>query len=176
MKLLFICTFIAAGMSFLCPTYAEGHLADYFAVPIDSIGCDSIPALNHGVIHFVNSNMKKKVGRGECWDVAAEALNLLGATWDHNYGFGQEVDYQTQCIYPGDIIQFEGVTVKYDKNGRHYTETMGHHTAIIYEVTGKGEYFLAHQNTGFGGRKVDISRIDLKTITCGKFKIFRPVK
>ena len=124
MKLLFVCPFIFVGILFFCPPVAGKDLPDNSAVPTDSIGCDSIPELNLGVVHFVNSNMKKKVGRGECWDVAAEALNLLDATWDHSYVFGQEVDYQTQCIYPGDIIQFEGVTVKYDKNGIHYTETM----------------------------------------------------
>ena len=137
--------------------------------------CDSIPSLNKKIIDFVKTKIGKKVGKGECWDVAAEALNTSGAKWDGNYKFGKEINYKTDCVYPGDIIQFEGVTVKYEIDKKKFSESMAHHTAIIYEVKGKEEFILADQNTGRSGRKVGLSPIEFKNITKGKFKIFRPV-
>ena len=45
---------------------------------------DDLP-LNKGIITFVNSKMNKKVGKGECWDVANEALTLVNAKWDGGF-------------------------------------------------------------------------------------------
>lgn len=139
------------------------------------ISCDSLPALNKNIVVFVKTKISKKVGKGECWDLAAGALNSVNAKWDGNYGFGKEVNYKKDCIYPGDIIQFEGVTLKYEIDKKKFIEKMAHHTAIIYEVKGKEEFFIADQNTGKSGKKVGVGPLDLKTITKGKFKIFRPI-
>lgn len=138
--------------------------------------CKNTPELNKQVIKFVDSKMKKRVGRGECWDLAAEALQLINAKWNGKYKYGKEVFYQSECIFPGDIMQFEGVTVKYVTDGFKYKEKMAHHTAIIHEVKDKGHFVLAHQNTRFSGRKVGLSTLELKNITKGKFKIYRPIK
>jgi hypothetical protein len=139
------------------------------------IACDSVPALNKNIVDFVKTKIGKKVGKVECWDLAAEALNSVGAKWDGNYGFGKEVNYKKDCVYPGDIIQFEGVAIKYEIDKKKFIEKMAHHTAIIYEVKGKEEFVNADQNTGRSGRKVGIGPFDIKTITKGKFKIFRPI-
>lgn len=138
--------------------------------------CKEILPLNEGIISFVNSKMDKKVGTGECWDLASEALNLVKAKWDGKYVFGKVLNYKTDCIYPGDIIQFEKVKVKYTENKMTYEEAMPHHTAIIYTVNGIGDYMLAHQNTAYTGRKVGKSKLLLSNITTGKFIIYRPVK
>ncbi|MEO6305714.1 MAG: hypothetical protein ABIP51_21365 [Bacteroidia bacterium] len=139
------------------------------------ISCDSTPVLNKQIIAFVKTKIGKKVGKGECWDVAAEALNSTGAKWDGSYVFGKEVNYKKDCVFPGDIMQFEGITLKYDMDGKHYMEKMAHHTAIVYEVKGREEFVLADQNTGRSGKKVGLSPFNFVDITKGKFKIFRPV-
>ena len=138
--------------------------------------CDSIPELNRQVIDFVTSKIKKKVGKGECWDLAAEALNSVGAKWNGQYVFGNVVHYQSECVYPGDIMQFKGVKIHYQVGNRIYDEKMEQHTAIIYEVKAKGDYVLAHQNTSFSGKKVGLSPLKLSDITRGKFTIYRPEK
>jgi hypothetical protein len=138
--------------------------------------CDSIPELNKQIIDFVKMNIKKKVGKGECWDLAAEALNSIGAKWNGQYVFCTEVLYKTECVYPGDIIQFKDVRVQYEVNGKVYIEKMEQHTAVIYEVKNKGNYILAHQNTPFSGKKVGLSPINLKDINKGKITIYRPEK
>ncbi|MBD80145.1 MAG: hypothetical protein CL840_14625 [Crocinitomicaceae bacterium] len=149
--------------------------ASFGPEPVPPKACDKVPKLNQKIIEFVDSKIKKKVGRGECWDLAFEALSSTDAKWDGQYKFGKEVFYRSECIFPGDIIQFERVKIKYEKDGITYNGEMAHHTAIIYEVKEIGVYTLAHQNTAFSGRKVGLSELDVKNISKGKFKIYRPV-
>lgn len=144
-------------------------------VTLPSSPCDSIPALNLQVIALVRQQIGTTVGRGECWDLAAMALNRNGAKWDGKYAYGRKVDPFRECIYPGDIIQFEGVKVRYTRNQAVYTETMAHHTAVVNEVKQEGVFVLAHQNTGTTGRKVGLSDLDLKTVIKGKYQFYRPV-
>lgn len=143
---------------------------------ISQTNCDSVPDLNKQVMVFVKSKQNTKVGRGECWDVAAEALKYADAKLPDVYVFGKPVNYQKECVYPGDIIQFERVKLKYSKGNATYVEEMTHHTAVIYEVKGKGIYTLAHQNTSEYGKKVGLTPINLEDVTKGKFKIYRPIK
>lgn len=138
------------------------------------ISCDSTPVLNKKIIDFVKTKIGKKVGKGECWDLAAEALNSVGAKWDGNYKFGAEVNYKKDCVHPGDIMQFEGVTLQYKIGTKMYMEKMQHHTAIVYEVNGKEDFVLADQNTGRSGKKVGLSPFKFADMTKGKFKVFRP--
>ena len=138
--------------------------------------CDDTPDLNKKIIDFIKSNMNKKVGRGECWDLAAGALNANGASWDKNFRFGKEVDLKKDCLYPGDIIQFENVELEYSLGNRNYREKMAQHTAIIYEIKGEGDYLLADQNTNIHGKRVGLSPLNLKDIKKGKYIIYQPVK
>ena len=138
--------------------------------------CNNVPELNKEIIAFINSQLNKKVGTGECWDLAAAALNKVGAKWDGKYLFGKEIDHKKNCVYEGDIIQFEGIELKYEKEKTIYFEKLEHHTAVIFEVKDKGSYIIADQNTGFSGKKVGTHALQISTITKGKFKIFRPFK
>lgn len=138
------------------------------------VSCDSVPVLNKQIITFINTKIGKTVGKGECWDVAAEALNKVNAKWDGNYKFGKEVNYKKDCVYPGDIMQFENVVLKYSVGSKQFMEKMTHHTAIVYEVKGKEELVMADQNTGRSGKKVGLSPFNFKDMTKGSFKVFRP--
>jgi hypothetical protein len=137
---------------------------------------DSIPILNQQIIEYVKTTIGKKVDRGECWDLANQALTQNNADWNHEYKYGRLLNPKKDTIFPGDIIQFEGVKVKYKKGNTTYTETMDHHTAIVYRVIERNVFELAHQNTGFSGRKVGLSTLDLETIIKGKMTIYRPVR
>lgn len=137
---------------------------------------DSIPPLNTKVVEYVNSVMGKQVDRGECWDLANQALKLINANWNKEYVYGKVVDYKKDEVFPGDIVHFKNVVVKQTKGLTTITETMEQHTAIIIKVYEKGIYELAHQNTGFSGRKVGTSPIDLNGVVKGKVIIYRPVQ
>lgn len=144
--------------------------------PQEITSCDSIPPMNREIVGFVKSKLGKKTGTGQCWDLAAAALRSVNAVWDGQYVYGRKLDPEKECIYPGDIIQFEGVLIEYAKDGGWWQEEMGHHTAIIYQVNGPGNYELAHQNFGPSGKKAGITHLEIKNITKGIFMIYRPGK
>jgi hypothetical protein len=145
---------------------------------VSSYSQDTIPPLNRTIVQYVTTVIGKKVDRGECWDIANQALNRVGASWDHKFKYGKLLNYKKDTIYPGDIIQFKNVLVEYKSaDGLETTrETMGQHTAIVYKVYAFGDLQLAHQNTEFSGRKVGLSRLVLKNIKRGKIFIYRPEK
>ena len=142
-----------------------------------TIAQDSIPKANAEIVKYVSTVIGKKVDRGECWDIANQALTRINATWDKKFVYGKLLDPKTDVVYPGDIIQFKNVMLEYalpDGSGKAQ-ETMKQHTAIVYRVIAKGQYELAHQNTGFSGRKMGLSTINLKDLKKGKIFIYRPV-
>lgn len=141
-----------------------------------SHNCDLVPPLNKEVVQFVKSSIGKKVGRGECWDLAAQALNHAGAKWDGQFGFGAEVDPLKDCIYPGDVIQYTGVRVMYRQGNTYYEEQMDKHTAVVFQVKEKGSYIVAEQNTSKLGRKVGLNQFALANIKAGKVQFYRPGK
>ncbi|SFQ83464.1 hypothetical protein [Hymenobacter arizonensis] len=145
------------------------------AAPARDVACPDVPALNQQVLAYVHAHLTQQVGRGECWDLPAAALRSTGATWDGRYRFGRPVDPRTACVFPGDVVQFEGVVVAYERGGRRYREEMGHHSAVVYQVTGPGAFVLAHQNVGPVGRKVGLSPLDLRDVQRGQLTIYRPV-
>ena len=139
----------------------------------------NIPDTNKKILEFVDNVIGKKVGRGECWDLAAAALDYSDAYFDRSsqktiYVFGKKVNPKREKIYPGDIIQIENVKIEYTKGNTIYTETMSHHTAIIYEVIEKDIFQIAHQNTSFSGRKVGLSQFRMSDIKNGTVTFYRP--
>lgn len=121
------------------------------------------------ILSFCDLNKGKKVGKGECWDLAKEALNASGAVWTPPYAFGKELK-KKDAILPGDIVQFEKVTIEYPDGS---WKELPHHTAIIYSVISPGKYTLAEQNAN-GKRFVIFSEIDLNYVKKGKYTFYRP--
>lgn len=163
----------ALFLIFLCSSFTIFDPGNFTGTEII---CDQIPELNKKMIEFVKSNLNKKVGRGECWDLASQGLNKIGASWDKSYGFGKEIDIKKECIYPGDIFQFEGVKIEYHKKNTTYWEELDHHTAIVFKVNDKESFVMAEQNTSTLGKKVGLSTLELKNILKGSYKVFRPLK
>ncbi len=147
----------------------------FILTQLDIKPCDTIPPLNQKILEFAKVNMKKKVGRGECWDLAAGALNSNNAKWDGRYKYGAPVEYKNECLYPGDIVQFERVVIETrDANG-YFRQEMPHHTAVIYEVHDKNSITIAHQNYN-GVRKVVLTDLKFSNVKSGKLMVYRPVK
>src|SRR6056297_987094 len=140
------------------------------------LALEKIPELNRQIVEYVKTVIGKKVDRGECWDLANQALQKVDADWDRSFVYGNPVNPKKDEIFPGDIIQFENVVIKYKKENAYYTETMAQHTAIVYKVKDKGVYEIAHQNTLFSGRKVGLSTLDITTVVDGKMYFYRPTQ
>lgn len=138
-----------------------------------SAQCDTIAPLNQQVLNFAQTNLKKKVGRGECWDLAKFALESCGAAWDHKFEYGKLLT-KDDCLMPGDIIQFKGVKIKYKEDKTTYSVMMDQHTAIVNKVISSDEVELIHQNTAYSGKKVGVSMLKFSTIYKGKYMIYRP--
>ena len=137
---------------------------------------NDIPELNKEIVEYVKSVEGKKVERGECWDLANQALLLVNADWDKAFVYGNKIDPKKDKIFPGDLIQFDNIKIKYTEGNTTYTETMGQHTAIVYKVLGDDIFEIAHQNTEFSGKKVGISELNLNYIVKGKIFFYRPTK
>jgi len=131
-----------------------------------------LPAVNSEIVAYVKVHEGQKIGRGECWDLAAEALNSVKADWDGFYGFGKEV--QPDDVLPGDIAQFEGVQVEVRTENAIHRESYGHHTAIVMEVHAPRVFTIAHQNAGPGGRTVNETDLALANVKSGTIRFYRP--
>lgn len=136
--------------------------------------CDETPTLNQRIVEIANAQTNKKVGRGECWDLAQLVLNETGAVWDGFEEYGQLINHKTDCIYAGDIIQFKNVKIVWEEGSYTYEELMKHHTAIVQEVKEDGTLVLIHQNTGQHGRKVGTTVFRINDMKKGKLMVYRP--
>jgi hypothetical protein len=133
--------------------------------------------LNGKIIEYVDKVMGTTVGRGECWDLAQEALDQNLADWTRPVRFGRPLNPARDEIKAGDIIQFRSVKItEHPTGGVTRYESLGSpdHTAIVYKVLGKKQYTVAHQNVR-GNRNVITGEINLSKISGGKFWIYRPV-
>ena len=45
-----------------------------------------MPDIGEEVFRFASSRLRKKVGRGECWDLPFQALKAAGAKTPHDLG------------------------------------------------------------------------------------------
>lgn len=134
----------------------------------------NIPPINMEIIQYVKSVMGTTVDRGECWDLANQALKRSHAIWDGQLKYGKLIDPNKEVVFPGDIIQFDHVQVKFKRGDTTFTENMKQHTAVVFKVVSKGKFVLAHQNTDFSGRKVGVSQFDIYTVVKGKMYFYRP--
>lgn len=130
----------------------------------------ALPALNATIVEYVKTTIGKKVDRGECWDLANQALTRANAAWTFPNQFGKVVDPQKDSIYPGDLIQFTNVKMR---SSTGETWTFPKHTAIVYEVISPGVYKIAEQNVN-GKRKVQIDDLIYKDKVAGKMIFYRP--
>lgn len=132
-------------------------------------------ATNKDVLAFTKQAIGTKVGRGECWDLAQQALDYSGSIWrkPHQFGFPLK---KGEEVLPGDIIQFQSTRFEWKNGNRSSWKQLGapNHTSIIYAVKGS-QIQLAHQNVN-GVRKVFLEVLDLKHIVSGSYKIYRPYK
>jgi len=128
--------------------------------------------INKKILNFVDTTFNKTIGRGECWDLAQQALDINSADWRRTTLFGKRLDINKDKILPGDIVQMYNVKLKY-KNKIEYFG-LPKHTAIIYKVIDNKNFILAHQNVG-GKRFVIKSPFNMKYMVSGTVEFYRPI-
>lgn len=148
------------------------------------------PTLNQKVLVWARGRMGKQVGRGECWDLAHQALTKSGA--ESSTTTGEDDDYEwgeaigVNDARPGDILQFRDyevtttveTTYVFD-DGSEITETeektavRGHHTAIVDHVIDTQQLSILEQHVKPLGKRVQrhtlpTRDIPSKTVTSHK--------
>ena len=119
---------------------------------------------------YLRGRIGQQVGRGECYDLADEALRHVGAksapsfgkiTKNANYVWGDKI--KLKDAQPGDILQFRNhkikiqtkkITKKTYLNGAieeneetsWQVYTRGHHTAVVAEIKGNGVFAIFEQH------------------------------
>lgn len=106
---------------------------------------------NQKVVIWTQGQLGKKIGKGECWDLAEQALKQAGARTSNDLGpVDEDSDYiwgdaiAVKDVIPGDILQFRDHKVETtteteymfpDGSSETLTETTTaerpHHTAIV---------------------------------------------
>lgn len=154
-------------------------------------------SLKNKVLKYCISHLGSKVDKGECWDLAENALEYAGAKTSNDLGkVGPDTDYiwgskvSLGGASPGCIIQFRNY--KYEKkvsNSRGEKsdhETRPHHTAIIEKVNSNGEIVVLEQNVD-NHKKVHRNTLYFESVTykdgrntieitiTGKFWIYEPL-
>jgi hypothetical protein len=126
--------------------------------------------VGESIVAYAMSKEGKKVKRGECWDLVAEALDDAGADWARPDNFGESVQWQNEDLLPGDIIEFRNVKIK---SPDRYSLEMPQHFAIVVNQLGAKQYRILHQNYN-GKKRVSQFDIDLNYMTSGRVKVYRP--
>lgn len=139
-------------------------------IAISGFAHAQLPVVNQQIVAYCKANEGKKIDRGECWDLAAFALNEVNANWKPPFNFGTKYNFKKDSIYAGDIIQFENVEFK----GENYSMTMPHHTAIVLEVLEDKRCVIAHQNFA-GKRKVQFTEANFADVKKGSLQFYRPI-
>lgn len=127
-----------------------------------------ITELQRDVVNFAADNIGRKIGRGECWDLADQALRAAGAAPPKGYTFGTPVPLDE--IQPGDILQF--TAARFDEPGYWTIMGMPNHTAVVHAV-GDTRVFILQQNFD-GKRYVTTYDLNLNNLTAGQLEAFRP--
>lgn len=122
---------------------------------------------NSAIVDYCRRNNGRKVGDGECWTLANEAFKATGKRRPgaDNRVWGREVDYRSEGVRPGDIVEFQSALFPGYITGSK-------HTAIVAEG-GKGDIVIAEQNMA-GSRKVAFRPINLNSKVRGKVTVYRP--
>ena len=131
--------------------------------------------LSHKVAAFARASVGKKLGRGQCTDLAYAALKAHGGAYS-GLTFGRKIDPKKEAIQPGDIIQFKSARIEWKKGNRWGKIWLGtpDHTAIVTSASGLTVEF-AHQNHNHNPH-VSLLTINLNEISSGHYTIYRPVK
>ena len=202
---------MAAGIATVLPNYSASSEAAYVssAVPVapqyqsaaqkaelaaSSFAAVTSSSVGQKMVDYLNSQIGRRVGGGECAHIASEALRVSGGRFvnlpKHNPGAGDYVwgslanvvsikngkvndSNPSVKVKPGDIIQYRDVTFS---TGSRAT----HHTSVVATVDKNGkptsvfEQNISSSSVRGSERFVQKRSIDLSKLTGGSLRIYQP--
>jgi|GEM_PF-1476794 len=128
------------------------------------------PRLNSLILTYAEKQRGTKVGNGQCWTLAAEALKVAGAQPPKEYTFGHRLA-KDEPVLPGDVMQFESVRLEGRRGNTHWWMNLGnpHHTAIVRRVLGPTEFEILGQNPN----PVESLTINFRDLKSGTYEVYR---
>jgi len=115
--------------------------------------------LNQKVLRYCRNHLNKKVDRGECWDLAFEALKFAGANTPSGQGSSlyrwsaKKIPFSS--AKPGDIIQFFEYKIDFTEDdggnwevlpGGNFEYGRPRHTSILKAKKSRGQVEVYEQN------------------------------
>lgn len=122
----------------------------------------STAVLGPKVLQFARERLGRRIGDGECFALADQALRHVRAKSAADFGpVTEEGDYvwgtaiSLSDVQPGDIVQFRDYEYvrreeKDDGSWKERSESRPHHTAIVVSVDGNGMLTVIDQNAPKG--------------------------
>jgi len=159
----------------------------------------SICSYSDSIASWSESRLGTQVGNGECWTLANEALNAVGANCtsrglepcmpSQSLIHGYEIYSFIPAALPhntppgsvleagvarGDVIQILKAVFKSQDGMRTQFAGDPDHTAVVTEVESDGRLKVVQSNVG-GSKNVTNGEYDMSEMVSGEFRIFRVV-
>jgi len=155
---------------------------------------DPSALLGGRIVSFCYGHLGKTVGRGECCDLADQALAWAGAQprpWDassddyvwgtlackwegRHYELGP-AGHDAHIIRPGDVIQLRDVKFYWQFDGGYSYLLYPHHTAVVEEVSEDDNTCKVYEQNAGGKRYVAEATYSLSALTNGWLRFYRPI-
>jgi hypothetical protein len=126
-------------------------------------------SVNQGVLQYAQSVVGRKIGNGQCTELAIAALQAAGARPNSGYTWGTQLRSVNE-LQPGDVVQLHDARFEY-ANGS-WSASTGPHTAIVTSVQGSVIQVL-EQN--ISSSPVQAGQYDVTYMTAGRIEFYRPV-
>lgn len=136
--------------------------------------CANIPLINKKITAFVKTKIGKQCGT-YCDAIFDDAHKAAGLNW-WGRPLGTIIDHTKECVYPGDMISFRNVELKWERNDSLFGLTFDN-TGIdyfIYKVKAKGVYTVVKTRTINGKMKVVAQDLEINQIKGTIPQIRRP--
>jgi len=136
--------------------------------------CANVPVINKKITVFVKTKIGKRCG-DYCNSIFAEAHKAAGLEWWSN-PIGTRIDYSKECVYPGDMISFRNVELKWNRNDSIIGLTFDNLSIdyFIYKVKSKGVYTVVCTHTINGKMQVIAQDLEINKIKGTKPEIRKP--
>eukprot|EP00730_Choanoeca_flexa_P013189 TRINITY_DN5048_c0_g1_i1.p1 TRINITY_DN5048_c0_g1~~TRINITY_DN5048_c0_g1_i1.p1 ORF type:complete len:372 (+),score=21.23 TRINITY_DN5048_c0_g1_i1:193-1308(+) len=128
-----------------------------------------------GMVAFCKARIGQRVGNGECWTLARDAVDSVGAREVLGRNYGQMV--QRFLAKPGDVLEFKQCRFEWTEGRSTHWMEAGHpnHTAIIYRVEGGGNVFHVYEQNVNGKKHVMQGTYHADRLVSGALEVWRPV-
>jgi hypothetical protein len=151
---------IGCSVNQKAPNVHSAYAVGRSTAPEEPTVSDKDKERSQKVYQWARHQLNRRVGAGECWDLADRALRQAGARSSATTGVQDNYDWGTpvkpvQAVIPGDILQFRNytitttVTTKYpDQSTESTFRTVlrPHHTAIVAANNGAKGLVILEQN------------------------------